>query len=170
MHMLTLENRSMDVDSIGTDEDNLNFWVLEYTGNDNTDYYAKPLLFLETFSDIRLEVRIGPYSFHMPKDWSILCSDAELGSAELIQPKMPGFNEKQFTAFLYNPMTGFKPEYMVVEVISPLPETKWVFPKLKFGQMLCVPLTHGPAPLCAMITHQKNNKVPEIINMDYVLQ
>lgn len=148
--------------------EDVSFWVLEYTGNDNTDYFVKPLLFLETFSDIRLEIRVGPYSFHMPKDWSILCVDAELGTAEMIQPKMPAFNEKDFTAYALNPLTGFKPDYYPVEVISPLPETKWVFPKLKFGQMLCVPLTQDTNPPCIYITHQKNNKVPEIINMDFV--
>lgn len=126
-------------------------------------------MFLETFSDIRLEVRIGAHSFHIPKDWSILCADAELGTAEMLQPKMPAFNEKGFTAFTFNPMTGFKPDYLPIEVITPLPETKWTFPKLKFGQMLCVPLTATENPPCVFITHQKNNKVPEIINMDYVI-
>lgn len=105
----------------------------------------------------------------MPKDWSILCVEKELGTAEMLSPKMPGFNEKLFSAFIYNPMTGFKPDYEIIEVISPLPESKWNFPKLKFGQMLCVPLTDEAAPPCVYITHQKNNKVPEVIHLDYIM-
>ncbi len=163
MRILTIENKSLDVDIIGTEVDDLYFWILEYTGQESTDYYCKPLLFLENFSDIRLEVGIGPYNIHMPKDWSLLCVDAELGVGELLPPKMPGFNEKEFKAFVYNPQVGFKPDYLHAEVITPLPETRWVFPKLKFGQLLCVPLTDEEAPPCVYITHQKNNRVPEII-------
>ena len=168
MKILTLDNMSFDVDTIGTEVDDIYFWVLEYTGNANTDYYAKPLLFLENFSDIRLQVQIGPYLMHMPKDWSLLCVDKELGMGELIPPKMPGFNEKVFTAFVYNPMIGFKPDYEVAAVISPLPETRWSFPKLKFGQLLCVPLTDAHQPPCVFITHQKNNRVPEVIQTEHL--
>ena len=157
------------MDTIGLEVDDIYFWVLEYTGSESSDFYSKPLLFLENFSDVRLEINIGGHKFHMPKDWSILCVDKELGTAEMIPPKMPGFNEKDFTALTYNPQVGFKPEYLPIEVISPLPDTKWSTPKLKFGQMLCVPLTLDHAPPCVFITHQKNNKVPEVINIDYVL-
>ena len=60
------------------------------------------------------------------------------------------------------------PSYQKIEVVSPLPETKWVTPKLKYGQFLCIPLSDSENSECVFITHQKNNKVPEVINVNYL--
>ena len=90
MKILTLDNKVFDTDTIGHEiTEDIHFCVLEYGNEKNTDFYMKPLLFLETFSDIRLEMKIGDYNFRMPKDWSILCIDKEMGDGEVISPKMP---------------------------------------------------------------------------------
>lgn len=168
MKILTENNKVFEIDTLPNEIDDVQFWVLEYSNEENTDYYTKPLLFLDIFSDMRLDIKVGPYTFQMPKTWNLLCSDKEFGDAEMIPPTSAGFNERGFSAFVLNPLTGFKPEFLPVEVISPLPETKWHVPKLKFGQLLVVPVSDEPNPPCVFITHQKN-KVPEVLNIDYLL-
>jgi hypothetical protein len=38
---------------------------------------------------------------------------------------------------------------MPVEIVDIYQDVKWYFPKLKPGQMLAIPLTKDPEPLCA---------------------
>ena len=60
-----------------------------------------------------------------------------------------GRNDRGFDAFLFNPLSSGKPEFDNVDIIDIYQEVKWYFPKIKSGQILCVPLENKPKPQCA---------------------
>jgi hypothetical protein len=62
---------------------------------------------------------------------------------------LTSINERGFDAFIFNPIKGFKCEYMPIEIVNIYQDVKWYFPKLKPGQLLAIPLTLGSKPLCA---------------------
>ena len=57
--------------------------------------------------------------------------------------------DKDFDVFCFNPIRGYMPSFLKLEIINTWPDVKWYFPKLKPGQMLAVPLTEGDKPMCA---------------------
>ena len=130
---------------------------------DDVDYFFKPLLFLESFNDLKVELKIGDYRVYIPSKWSIVCGDREFGELEVLPVKQ--INDRELVAYVFNPVSGFRPGFDELEVVNILPETKWYLPKLKFGQLLCLPLHMNENPPCIYITHQKNNKVPETIQL-----
>jgi hypothetical protein len=45
-------------------------------------------------------------------------------------------------------MSSFRPSFPEVEIIDVYQEVTWYSPKLKNGQILCVPLNSDPRPEC----------------------
>ena len=167
MRVLTIDNSTFDIDEIPDLVDDIRFCVLEIMAADDVDYFFKPLLFLESFNDLKVELKIGIHRIYIPSKWSIICGDKEFGEVEVLPVKQ--INDREFDAFVFNPVKGFRPTFDELEVVNILPETKWFLPKLKFGQLLCLPLTMDVNPPCIYITHQKNNKVPETIQLSELL-
>ena len=83
----------------------------------------------------------------MPVDWQLLIGEHDLGDLEVVP--LTSINDRGFSAFCFNPIGSFKPEFKPVEITDIYQDVKWYFPKLKPGQMLAVPLETGTEnPLC----------------------
>lgn len=162
MRVLTENNDTFEIDEIPNEIDDIRFCVFD-CNNEVIDYYFKPLLFLESFNDIKIQMTIGPYTTAIPLEWSVICGDPTMGELEVIQTKQ--FNDRGFNAFVFNPITGYLMNFEPLEIINIYSEVKWFFPKLKFGQLVALPLIREANPPCIYVTHQKNNKVPEIIKL-----
>jgi hypothetical protein len=76
-------------------------------------------------------------------------------------------NDRGFSAYVFNPINGYKPEWQRVEVINIYQEVKWYVPKLKFGHLLAVPLTTGTEPMCAFFV-KETNKIPEVLDLNKI--
>lgn len=84
----------------------------------------------------------------MPVDWQLLIGESDLGDLEVVP--LTSINDRGFSAFCFNPISSFRPEFHGVEIVDIYQDVKWYFPKLKTGQMLAVPLDSGAEkPLCA---------------------
>jgi len=98
----------------------------------------------------------------MPLDWCMMVGDRDCGMDPEVLP-LTSINERGFEAFVHNPLTGFRPEYASIEITNIFQDVKWYFPKMKNGQLLCVPLTDDFEPYCAFF-------VKEISRQSEVLQ
>ena len=83
----------------------------------------------------------------MPLDWKMLIG--ELGQPEMHVLPITSLNDRGFDAFTFNPLSSAKPDFLPIDVVDIYTEVKWYFPKIKSGQLLAVPLTKGPNPVCA---------------------
>jgi len=97
----------------------------------------------------------------MPVDWQLLIGEQEFGDLEVIP--LTSINDRGFSAFTFNPLNSFKPEFHPVEIVDIYQDVRWYFPKLKPGQMLAVPLNNGPSPLCAYFVKDISRQ-SEIVN------
>jgi len=148
MKILTLENKTYTLEKIPEFvDDSLRFAVLDNSNPQDPDYFFVPLIFLESFSAPAAVLQIGPYKVTMPLDWKVVIGDPEEG--ELFVMSITSLNDRGFSAFLYNPLTGSKPDFAEIDIVDIYQEVKWYFPKVKSGQLLAVPLTNGENPLCA---------------------
>ncbi len=156
MRILTVENMAYSMNDIPDflDDDHLSdvlrdirYCVLDYSDVKNVDYVFIPLLFLESFNASAVDLRIGPYRVQMPIDWSIVIGDKNSGDLEVIELKK--LNDRPFQVFGLNPIAGYMPDFMDIEMINVFSDVKWFFPKLKFGHLLAVPLSNDPKPMCA---------------------
>lgn len=148
MKILTLENKTYTLEKIPEFvDDSLRFAVLDNSNPQDPDYFFVPLIFLESFSAPAAVLQIGPYKVTMPLDWKVIIGDPEEG--ELFVMSITSLNDRGFSAFLYNPLTGSKPDFAEIDIVDIYQEVKWYFPKVKSGQLLAVPLTNGENPLCA---------------------
>ncbi len=147
MRILTLDNKSFEMDEIPDEVEDLRFCVFDNSDPKEPDYFFIPLIFLESFNSPALVLRIGEHTIRMPVDWNVLIGEHDLGDLEIVP--LTSINDRGFSVFAFNPLASFKPSFFPIEIVDIYQDIKWYFPKLKPGQMLAVPLTAGPNPLCA---------------------
>ena len=148
MKILTLDNTSYNIEKIPEYvDDSLRFSVLDNSNPEDPDHFFIPLIFLESFNAPAAVLQIGKYKIKMPLDWKMLIG--EQGQPEMHVLPITSLNDRGFDAFTFNPLSSAKPDFFPIDVVDIYTEVKWYFPKIKSGQMLAVPLTDGPRPVCA---------------------
>jgi hypothetical protein len=163
MKILTVENKIYDLDEIPDQVDDLRYGILDYSDPKNVDYYFVPLVFLESFYSPAAVVQIGNKQISVPLDWSVVICDREVGEPEVLN--LMSLNDRGFSAFAFNPVNGFKAEYLDIQITNVYTDIKWYAPKLKFGHLLCVPVTDEPSPLCCLFV-KESSKIPEVLDIN----
>jgi len=157
MRILTIENTSYEMNEIPDEIDDLRFCVLDNSDPKNPDYFFIPLIFLESFNSPALVLRIGNQTIKMPVDWYVLIGEKDMGDLEMVP--LTSINDRGFSAFTFNPIKSFKPDFYPIEIVDIYQDVKWYFPKLKPGQFLAVPLEHGvEKPMCAFFVNDVNRQ------------
>jgi len=146
MRILTLDNNSFDLDHLPEEVDDMRFAILDNSTPVDPDYQYIPLIFLESFTAPALVLQIGQQRIKMPMDWQILIGEPDLGDLEMLP--LTSINDRGFKVFEFNPLTSFRPSFPSIEIVDVYQEVTWYAPKLKNGQMLCVPITEGAKPQC----------------------
>jgi hypothetical protein len=146
MKILTLDNTTYELDVLPEEIDDLRFSILDNSDTSDTDYFFIPLIFLESFNSPALVLRIGEHTIKMPMDWKILIGEPDLGDLEVLP--LTSINDRGFKAFQFNPISSFRPSFLDIEILDVYNDVNWYAPKLKNGQILCVPLTNDPEPDC----------------------
>lgn len=146
MRILTLDDTAYDMTELPEEVDDMRFSVLDNSDPKNPDFFFIPLIFLESFNSPALVLNIGKKQIQMPVDWKMLIGEPELGDLEVVP--LTSINDRGFKAFIYNPLSSFRPEFDDVEVADIYQDVKWYFPKLRPGQLLAVPIEEGKKPRC----------------------
>lgn len=146
MKILTLDNKAYDLDHLPEEVDDMRFAILDNSNPQEPDYHYIPLIFLESFNAPALVLRIGEHRVRMPVDWQLLIGEPDLGDLEVIP--LSALNDRGFKAFEFNPLGSFRPSFLDVEILDVYQDVAWYAPKLKNGQLLCVPLGDGDNPEC----------------------
>ena len=166
MRILTLDNTYYNLETLPDEIDDLRFTILDNSNPSNVDYHFIPLIFLETFNAPALVLRIGKNTIKMPMDWQLLIGEPDLGDLEVVP--LTSINDRGFSAFAFNPMSSFRPEFFSVEVIDIYQDVKWYFPKLKPGQLLAIPLEeNSEKPLCVYFVKDISRQ-SEVLNYSKV--
>ena len=82
----------------------------------------------------------------MPYNWQILIGESDYGDLEVLP--LTRLNDRDFKAFVFNPLSDSMPAYQNIEITDVYHDVKWYFPKLKPGQLLAIPLEDKPKPKC----------------------
>lgn len=163
MRILTLNNQSFDLNDLPDDVDeDTRYSVLDNSNPNEPDFYFMPLIFLEAFNSPAIVLNIGGNEVQMPLDWCMVVGDKDCGLDPEVLP-LTSINDRGFDALIFNPIKGFRAEYMPIEIVNIYNDVKWYFPKMKNGQILTVPITEGSNPPCAFF-------VKEVTRQSEVLQ
>lgn len=162
MRILTPDDRAFDMNDIPNEVDDIRYGVLDYSDQDNVDYYFMPLIFLDNFPRPAADLQLGPYRIQMPLDWSIMIVDKHSGMVEILELK--NINDREFDAWGFNPISGYMPSFLPINIVNIYPDVNWYFPKLKYGHLLAVPLDDGPKPVCVYFV-KDTNKLPEALDI-----
>lgn len=162
MRILTIDNKSFSMNDVPDNVEDIRYGVLDYSDPNNVDYLFIPLLFLESFNAPAVDLRIGEYRIQMPMDWSIVIGDKNSGDLEVIELKK--LNDRPFQVFGLNPIAGYMPEFLDIEIVNIFPDVRWYFPKLKYGHLLAVPLSMQAKPTCVFCV-KDTNRIPEILDI-----
>ncbi len=146
--------------------EDLRYCVLDYSNQDDVDFFFIPLIFLDQFSRPAADISIAGYRITVPLDWSILIADKELGQIEIIELKH--LNDREFEAFIYNPVAGYKPEFSEIIMENIYPDIVWNVPKLKRGHILAVPLCGTKNPPCVFFV-KDIAKLPEGLDISKIV-
>ena len=163
MKILTVDNKTYELDDIPEVVDDLRYGVLDYSNPKNVDYYFIPLVFLESFYSPAAVLQIGNNTLSIPLDWSLIVCDPMVGDPEVLP--VTSLNDRGFKAFVFNPLTGFLPEFTEIEIVNIYQEVKWYFPKLKFGHILAVPLLEKDDSPCVFFV-KETNKIPDVLSTE----
>ena len=168
MNILTLDNIAFDLNNLPDEvDDSMRFSVLDNSDAHNPDFFFMPLIFLESFNSPAMVLRIGNDEVTMPIDWSIAVGDSSSACDIEILP-LTSLNDRGFEAFCFNPLTGFRVEFKKIEIVNFYNDVKWYFPKMKNGQLLSVPITKEPKPLCAYFVKEISRQ-SELIDLSKIL-
>lgn len=149
MRILTLDNIPYPLTQIpDTVEETIRFAVLDNSDPQDPDFFFNPLIFLESFNSPAVVLNINNQELTMPLDWCIAVGCSNAGSDLEVLP-LTSLNNRGFEAFLFNPLTGSYPQFAKVEIVNFYNDVKWYFPKMRNGQLLCVPITQKKDPPCA---------------------
>lgn len=146
MKILTLDNSAYNLENLPEEIDDLRFAILDNSNPNQVDYHYIPLIFLESFNSPALVLRIGDTQIKMPLDWQILIGEPEIGDLETLP--LTSINDRGFCAFEFNPISGFRPSFLDIEILDVYHDVTWYAPRLKNGQFLCVPIEGGDRPRC----------------------
>ena len=166
MRILTVDNHVYEMTDLPNEIADLRFCVLDNSNPAEPDYYFLPLVFLESFNDPALVLKIGKHRIKMPYNWRILIGDPEIGDLEALP--LTKINDRGFEIFTFNPISSFRPKFEPVEIEDVYQDVKWYFPKLKNGQLLCVPLEDGPEPQCAFFV-KEISRASEMIDIAKII-
>lgn len=168
MQILTLDNSSFDLNNLPDEiEEDLRFAVLDNSDSQNPDFFFIPLIFLESFNSPAMVLKIDNYEITMPLDWSIAVGDSTSACDIEILP-LTSLNDRGFEAFCFNPLTGFKVEFKKIEIVNFYNDVKWYFPKMRNNQLLAVPLSSDPQPICAYFIKEISRQ-SELIDLSKIL-
>jgi hypothetical protein len=149
MRILTLDDKCFNLDDLPEQiDDDIRFSVLDNSDPKNPDFFFVPLIFLESFSAPAMVLEINGKEITMPVDWSMAVGCSDSGNDLEILP-LTSLNDRGFEAFLFNPLSSFRPEFGDIKITNFYTDVKWYFPKMKNGQLLSVPITEDDSPLCA---------------------
>ena len=166
MYILTPDNVSLETSLIPDVTDTLHYCVFDHTDDEYVDFQFPPMVFLEEYAKASVELKIGKYVIQIPSSWAILLGDENCPDLEVLP--VFEFNGRDFKAFVFNPIAGFRSEYVPIEITNIYQEVKWNVPSLQPTHMLAVPLRGGKNPPCAFFTESKN-KLPEVIDLGNIL-
>jgi hypothetical protein len=161
MNILTLNNHSFNLNEIPEQVEDLRFCILDNSNYKDPDFFFIPLIFLESFNSPALVLQIGSYKITMPVDWHILIGEPDQGDLEVVP--LTAVNDRGFNAFIFNPLSSFRPEFHKIEVVDIYQDMKWFVPKLKPNQLLTVPLDQSEKPQCVYFVRDIS-KQSEIVN------
>jgi len=161
--ILTVENETYDLDFVPEEIEDIRYCVLDYSNPKEADYIFVPLVFLESFNSPAAVLQVGSWNVKIPLDWSLIVCDPMIGEPEVLP--VTSLNDRGFKAFVFNPITGFLPNFEPIEIVNVYQEVKWYFPKLKFGHILAVPLTENKDSNCAYFV-KDTNKIPDVLSTE----
>jgi hypothetical protein len=165
LRILTLdENKAFDLNHLPDEVDDMRFAILDNSNPQAPDYFYIPLIFLESFTSPAIVLRVGEESIKMPMDWYILIGEPDMGDLEMLA--LTSINDRGFKAFQFNPRTSFSPTFLDIEIIDIYQEVTWYTPKLKNGQILCVPLTDDESPKCVYFAKDISRNC-EVVNYNH---
>jgi hypothetical protein len=81
---------------------------------------------------------------------------------------LTSINERGFDALVFNPIKGFRVEFLPIEIVNIFQDVRWYFPKMKNGQLLTVPLHDGPNPPCVYFVKEVSRQ-SEIVQLHKLL-
>lgn len=162
MRILTPDNVPFEMNELPDIVEDLRYCVLDYSNQNDVDFFFIPLIFLDIFPRPAADLRIGPYRIQMPLDWSIVISDVDFGYMEIIELKH--LNDRDFNAFVLNPIKAYMPQFHEIVIENIYSDVTWNMPRMKYGHILAVPLHDGPNPACAFFV-KDTNKLPESLDI-----
>ena len=165
MKILLLYDTKFNLENLPEEIDDLRFAILDNSNPNTVDYFFIPLIFLESFNSPALVLRIQDEIIKMPLDWQILIGEPEFGDLETVP--LTSINDRGFKAFQFNPLSGFRPTFLDIEIIDIYHDVTWYAPRLRNGQFLCVPIDDGPNPRCVYFVKEISRNC-EIVDYNQV--
>ena len=153
MQILTLENEYFDLNTLPKEIDkDIRYSILDNSDPKDPDYFFVPLIYLESFSSPAVVLQIGNTQVQMPLEWSMVVGNSEVGDLEVLP--LTSLNDRGFEAFIFNPLTSSRPEFVPVDVVNVYQDVKFYFPKLKNGHLLTTHLQKKANPQCAFFVKE----------------
>ncbi len=152
MRVLLVDNDPLDlntcsyVDGNIESETELRYSILD---SNEKDFFFIPLLYLEEVTRPVAVLSVGRHVIHLPLDSALLICDKDSGEGDIIELK--NINDREFDAFVFNPISGYRPEYMEINLENIYPDAKWVIPKTKYGHFIAVPIEDRIGSDCIFI-------------------
>lgn len=154
MLVLTPENISFDMNTVGEHVPNEMYCALDLSSIENSDYYFYDIMSTVNFSAMAAELQIGEFVTQVPLNWQILLGDEDTGMMEMATVE-DLLSLKDPSAFVFNPISSMYPRFLPVKVKNIFTiNIRWQMPMLNRQHLLAIPLSYTDKPLCAFFADE----------------
>lgn len=173
MKILSPDNTTVDINLIPDEtNDYVRFSVLDLSKREDYDFYFQPLVYLETFNAPAVVLDIGGKTVQMPlleppNDWKILVGEPFIGELEPVS--LEDLNSRDFSAFVFNPISSFMHSFQPVKIVDTYFDIKWHIPNMTTNYVLTVPLSDGPKPDCIYMVSGPTSRKFESVSIGDIL-
>jgi hypothetical protein len=162
MLILDENNNPIETDRLG-DKTDVYYCTLDLKKPKNPDYKWQPLVFLDTYTAAGAVISVGNTEVTLPYHWSLItvCQD----QAELIPIKK--ISGRGITAFGFNPLDGFMPEWLPIRITDTPENSSWSSPIFEKTEMLVIPIetdNGDRGPRC-IIAGEPRTRMPDSLDL-----
>jgi hypothetical protein len=160
-----LDNTGAHIDMSNINVKVENFYcILDWSNQNDVDFKFNLLDMLVQESWPVGVLKIGDAVIQLPLNWKIAVADRNCEYIEMIE--ITELRKRPFCAFGFDPLRGFYPEFLPIELIDRYPNMDILWPLLKNGHLLSYPIKKN----CCIFICPPEVKIPDMLDIGKIFQ
>lgn len=161
--LLSNDGEIIDMNKINTNVENF-YCYLDWSDPKDVDFKFNLLDMLIQESWPVAVLEIGNSTIQLPLNWKIAVADRNCEYIEMIE--ITELRKRPFSAFGFDPLHGFYPEFLPINLVDRYPSVDFLWPFMKNHQLLAYPINNKSS----IFICPPEIKIPDMLDIGKIFQ